>query len=145
MVFLSDHERTQLIVQHRRERDKRICDRIQAVLLFDKDWPIPSIAEALLLSEDAIRNHIAEYRDSKKLKPENGGSTQKLSIEHSNELVTHLRSHTYLYVKDIIAYVKSTWKIIYMVAYVIKQAQIVSEFACLNVVRRQNECNGQQQ
>ncbi len=113
MVFLSDHERTQLIVQHRRERDKRICDRIQAVLLFDKDWPIPSIAEALFLSEDAIRNHIAEYRDSKKLKPENGGSTQKLSIEHSNKLATHLRNHAYLYVKDITAYVQSTWKITY--------------------------------
>ena len=116
MVFLSDHERTQLIAQHRRERDKRICDRIKAVLLFDKDWLIPSIAEALLLSEDAIRNHIAEYRDSKKLKPENGGSSQKPSIEHSNELVTHLHNHTYLYVKDIIAHVKSTWKITYSVS-----------------------------
>ncbi len=51
MVFLSDRERTQLIVQHRRERDKRICDRIKAVLLFDKDWAISSIAEALLLSD----------------------------------------------------------------------------------------------
>lgn len=115
MIFLSDAERTQLIAQHRRERDKRICDRIKAVLLFDRGWSIASIAEALLLSEDAIRDHIAEYRDSKKLKPENGGSVQKLSIERSNELAQHLRSHTYLYVKDIIAYVKSTWSVTYSV------------------------------
>lgn len=60
------------------------------------------MAEAQLLSEDAIRDHITEYRNSKKLKPENGGSVQKLSIEHSNELAVHLRNHTYLYVKDII-------------------------------------------
>lgn len=115
MTFLSDAERAQLIFQHKRERDKRICDRIKAVLLFDKGWSIPVIAEALLLSEDAIRDHIAEYQDSKKLKPENGGSTQKLSVEHSSELAAHLRNHTYLYVKDILAYVKSTWGITYSV------------------------------
>jgi len=115
MIFLNDTERTQLISQHKRERDKRVCDRIKAVLLFDKGWSIPTIAEALLLSKDTIRDHIAEYRDIKKLKPENGGSTQKLSIEHSNEFVAHLRSHTYLYVKDIIAYVKSTWSVTYSV------------------------------
>jgi transposase len=115
MIFLSDSERDQLRAQHRRERDGRVRDRIKAVLLYDKGWSIASIAEALLLSEDAIREHIAEYKESKKLKPENGGSTQKLSIEHSNELVAHLRNHTYLYVKDIIAYVQSTWSVTYSV------------------------------
>ena len=115
MIFLSDSERAQLKTQHRRERDGRIRDRIKAVLLFDKGWSIAAIAEALLLSEDAIREHINEYRESKKLKPENGGSIQKLSIEQSNELVTHLRSHTYLYVKDIIAYVQSTLLVAYSV------------------------------
>ena len=115
MIFLNDTERAQLKIQHRHERDGRIRDRIKAVLLFDKGWSIAAIAEALLLSEDAIRDHIAEYRDSKKLKPENGGSAQKLSIEHSNKLAAHLRSYTYLYVKDIIAYVKSTWSVTYSV------------------------------
>jgi transposase len=115
MIFLSDAERAQLRIQHRQERDGRIRDRIKAVLLFDKGWSIPAIAEALLLSEDAIREHIADYRESKKLKPENGGSSQKLSNEHSNELAAHLRNHTYLYVKDIIAYVQSTWSVTYSV------------------------------
>jgi transposase len=115
MNFLGDSERSQLKAQHKRERDKRTCDRIKAVLLFDKGWSFAVIAEALLLSEDAIREHIAEYRESKKLKPENGGSIQKLSSEHSDQLVKHLRSHIYLYVKDIIAYVQSTWSITYSV------------------------------
>ena len=79
MIFLNDEERTQLKIHHRHERDGRIRDRIKAVLLFDKGWSVAAIAEALLLSEDAIRDHIAEYKDSKKLKPENGGSIQKLS------------------------------------------------------------------
>jgi transposase len=115
MIFLSDDERAILRAQHKRERDKRICDRVKAVLLFDKKWSIASIAEVLLLSEDAIREHISEYRESKKLKPESGGSVEKLSAEQSKELEEHLQCHIYLYVKDIIAYVKSTWNITYSV------------------------------
>jgi len=117
MIFLNDAERAQLKTQHRQERDGRIRDRIKAVLLYDKGWSIAAIAEALLLSEDAIREHITEYRESKKLKPENGGSTEKLSIEQSEQLRQHLKIHTYLYVKDIIAYVQSTWSVIYNTYY----------------------------
>jgi hypothetical protein len=54
MNFLNDAEREQLRAQHRREHDKRICDRIKAVLLRDKGWSIDAIAEALLLSKDAV-------------------------------------------------------------------------------------------
>lgn len=114
-MFLSDNEREQLKTQHKRERDKKICDRIKAVLLYDKGWTASAIAEALLLSEDAIREHILEYKQSKKLKPENGGSTPKLSLDQSQKLIDHLRVHTYLYVKDIIAYVQSTTSITYTV------------------------------
>lgn len=113
--FLNNDERVQLRAQHKRERDKRICDRIKAVLLQDKGWSILAIAEVLLLSEDAVREHIIEYKASKKLKPENGGSVEKLSVEQSNQLGKHLQCHTYLYVKDIIAYVQSTWSVTYSV------------------------------
>ena len=113
MIFLNDDDRTHLRAQHRRERDGRVRDRIKAVLLHDKGWSIPAIAEALLLSENAIREHVLEYKESKKLKPENGGSVEKLSVEQSEQLAKHLRCHTYLYVKDIIAYVQSTWSIAY--------------------------------
>ena len=57
-------------MQHKRERDGRIRDRIKAVLMFDKGWSTAEIAEALLLSEDAIHEHITDYREFKKLKPE---------------------------------------------------------------------------
>lgn len=115
MNFLTDKERQQLKAQHRVERDGRIRDRIKAVLLYDKGWAIQAIAEALLLSDDAIRNHVFEYQESKKLKPENGGSTPKLSWEQSQKFIEHLRGHIYLYVKEIIAYVQSTMNIIYTV------------------------------
>src|ERR1700744_1513951 len=113
MIFLSDAERTQLRTQHRTERDGRVRDRIKAVLLYDKGWSILAVAEALLLSDDAVRDHITEYKESKKLKPDNGGSTEKLSSLQSEQLAQHLQDHIYLYVKDIIAYVRSTFSIDY--------------------------------
>ena len=115
MIFLSDKERVQLKFQHKRERDKRICDRIKAVLLYDKGWSIPAIAEALLLSDDTIRNHIIEYKEFKKLKPQSGGSMEKLSLKQSAQLEEHLQKHTYLYVKDIVVYVEATFGITYTV------------------------------
>ena len=92
MKFLSDEERVQLKAQHKKERDKRICDRIKAVLLYDKEWSFQEIAEVLLLTEEAIRHHVSEYKSSKKLKPEGGGSEEKLSAEQVQKLESHLET-----------------------------------------------------
>ena len=109
MNFLTDEEKADLKAQHRKERDKRVCDRIKAVLLYDKGWTFLEIAEALLLSEEAVRHHFNEYKSSKKLKPESGGSEEKLSREQADKLSEHLQKYIYLYTKDIIAYVKSEY------------------------------------
>ena len=96
MNFLTDEERKQLKQKHKKERDGRVRDRIKSVILSDHGWTPKKIAEALLISEDAVRNHIQEYKNSKKLKPENGGSTEKLSDEQSESLEKHLETYTYV-------------------------------------------------
>lgn len=116
MLFLTDQERAQLKAQHKQERDKRICDRIKAVLLSDEGWPPQQIAKVLLISDQAVREHVHEYRAFHKLKPESGGSEEKLSDEQCKRLAVHLEEHTYLYVKDIVAYVEMTFKVVYTVA-----------------------------
>ena len=113
--FLTLTERENLVAQHKKERDKRICDRIKAVLLYDKGWTPLKISEALLLTENTIRQHVLEYKGSEKLKPKNGGSDEKLSKQQSDELEKHLNCHTYLYTKDIVAYVYSQHDILYTV------------------------------
>ena len=97
MHFLSDQERTNLRVRHKQERDKRIADRIKAVLLYDGGWSSRQIAEALLISDQAVRDHIEDYKASKKLTLESGGSKEKFSSTQSQQLETHLREHIYLY------------------------------------------------
>ena len=115
MIILNDQEKAQLRIQHKRERDGRVRDRIKAVLLYDKGWSPQQIAEALLISDEAVRNHIEDYKATQKLKPRNGGSEEKLSKEQSGRLETHLQNHAYLYVKDIIAYVKTTFGVAYTI------------------------------
>lgn len=80
--FLTDEERLSLQRQHKKERDKRICDRIKAVLLRDEGWTWMQISHVLLLSEEVLRLHIREYQDSKKLKPENGGSKKNFLLSN---------------------------------------------------------------
>ena len=65
MHFLNDQERTQLKIKHKQERDGGVRDRIKAVLFLDKGWSPQQIAEALLISDQAARNHIAEQSISK--------------------------------------------------------------------------------
>ena len=116
MLQLTYDERTLLLAQHRLERDGRIRDRIKAVLLRDKGWTYQQIADALFLSDDAIRNHIQDYVKARKLKPENGGSKNRLSPLQSELLQKHLEVHTYLYVKSIVRYVELKWGVTYTVA-----------------------------
>jgi transposase len=113
--FLSSQERDNLKIQHRKERDKRICDRIKAVLLFNEGWDYQEIAHVLLLSDEAVKEHIREYQDSQKLRPENGGSYSKLTEDQTQNLSLHLHKHTYLYTKDIVAHVKAALGITYTV------------------------------
>jgi transposase len=108
--MLGKKERERLIQQHRKERDKRICDRIKAVLAHDDGYSYSEIAKILLLDDETIRRHIDDYLKNQKLNPENGGSIGKLNKSESRMLTKHLSEMSYLYVKDICAYVKKTFK-----------------------------------
>lgn len=52
---LSKEEQERLKIQHKQERDKRVCDRIKAVLLRDEGWTNEEIAHVLLLTDVALR------------------------------------------------------------------------------------------
>jgi len=101
---LTSKEREELIKRHRKERDKRKCDRIKAVLAYDDGYSYSEISHILLLDDETIRRHIADYFSRNKLSPENGGSESHLNTDQSAKLKAHLKENTYLYVKDICRY-----------------------------------------
>ena len=114
--FLSEQEVLELRSQHRKEKDRRVADRIKAVLLSNKGWSYKQIAEALFLDEDTVSRHVSEYLESKKLRIVTGGSESKLSSIQTSELQLHLSSHTYVKVSEICDYVKEKYRIEYTVS-----------------------------
>src|ERR1700678_93939 len=114
--MLTPRKREKLIDRHRKERDKRICDRIKAVLAYDDGYSYAEIARILLLDDETIRRHISDYLKDEKLSTYNGGSDSKLSDKESRQLTDHLQEVTYFYVKDICQYVRKQYGKIYSVS-----------------------------
>ena len=113
--FLSPEDRAKLLKQHKQERDKRVADRLKAVLWRDEGWTLQEIADALFLSDEGVRKHLSDYLTAGKLKPENGGSSSFLNDEQGKQLLEHVDHRLYGKVSDIVAYVKTTFGIDYSV------------------------------
>jgi len=97
--------------RHKRERDKRVADRLKAVLLRDDGWALEAIAEALFLSHEGIRQHLLDYNDSGKLAPESGGSDALLNEKQTAELLSHLDENLYIKVSAICDYTLRTQRL----------------------------------
>jgi transposase len=107
--FLTEYQVSALKAKHRTERDRRIADRIKAVILANNGWTHKRIAEALMLDEETISAHINEYRDKEKLKPENGGSESRLNKVQTQELLGHLEAKTYDKASEICVFIKEQY------------------------------------
>jgi transposase len=113
--FLKEEEREELKSDHRKEKNRRTADRIKAVLMSNEGWSFREISKILLLDEETVSKHIFEYRESKKLKIETGGSSGKLSESQTQELSKHLEEHTYAKVSEICEQVRKVYGVIYTV------------------------------
>jgi len=72
-----------------------IRDRIKAVLLNCEGWNNRQSAQALRIHEETVFNHLADFINFEKLKPENGGSTSQLNEAQTTELISYLEDNTY--------------------------------------------------
>lgn len=120
---LTPSERQYLINGHRMSSNARTRDRIKAVLAYDDGYSYSEIAKILLLDDETIRRHVNDYFSNNKISPENGGSKSNLDDNQATKLLTHLEVTTYLYAKDICAYVKKEFSICYTVSGMIKWLQ----------------------
>lgn len=110
-IELTNTEKEELELKHRKERDRRVADRIKAVLLNAEGWTQKQIAQALRIRYEAVQEHLNDYRREKKLKPENGGSQSHLNPSHTVELIHHLEAHTYLKAELICVHVENTYHV----------------------------------
>ena len=114
-LFLTEEQKKQLEILHSHARDSRESDRIKAILLRAEGWKLSMIAQALRKHESTIAQHLTDYIEKEKLKPENGGSESQLTKEQTQELIAHLTKYTYPDQKNIILFIQKTWDIDYSV------------------------------
>lgn len=114
--FLTNEKRKELKAQHKKEQDRRVADRIKAIVLKNDGWTYRQIAEALMLDEETVSTHVQEYLERQKLKPENGGSESSLSSEQVVALAELLEETIYTKVADICFAVERLYGIKYTVS-----------------------------
>jgi len=98
-IDLSRREKTLLELQHKTCSNKKVCDRIKAVLLYSEGWRVSMISQALRIHESSANRHLNDYVKGK-LKPENGGSESALNEAQSTELMAHLEEHIPMIIED---------------------------------------------
>lgn len=111
---LTAKERQELELRHKKCKYSKESYRINVVLLRDKGWSIPMIAQALLIHESTVTRHLNDYLEGK-LTIESGGSSSFLSELQTAELISHLEEHTYHCTLGIIAHIKSQYGVIYSI------------------------------
>lgn len=96
---LTAQERADLQKRHKKERDKRVCDRIKAVLAHNDGYAYSEISRILLLDDETIRRISKPIFPKNTLKPGNGGSQSYLTAHESSLFKDYLRELIFLYVK----------------------------------------------
>jgi len=115
---LTQNEIDSLRAAHRRSKDKRLADRIKAVVLLGTDWTVAATAEALLLDNDTVSRYVQKYQQGGidcLLMMSYQGSQPKLANKQMKALDKHLQKNTYTRVQDIVVYVENTFCVTYTI------------------------------
>jgi transposase len=112
--FLSKEQVKELRNELRIEDKRKYADRIRVILLLDKGWTYQKISEALFLDEGSITNNLKRYNEGGiegLILDFHQGGTTKLTSFQEQELATHLENKIYTATKEIIFYVRKTYKV----------------------------------
>jgi transposase len=112
MPILSDQQVAELKLAHKQTREKRLADRIKAVLMVHSGFTYDQIKQALLLDEVTIRRYFKlfsekgiegplEYRYS-------GGQT-RLTSTQEEDLKTFLRDNTQRTAMDVVEHIRKNY------------------------------------
>ena len=101
---------------HRKQRDRRLADRVKAIVLLGSGWSVVEVAEALLIDEVTVRNWLSKYRqggETALLSFHYQGKESLLSIEQQQELVNYLDENIFLDSNAILRYIGKTYGVMY--------------------------------
>lgn len=115
-ITLTIEQQDALEALHKKEQDRRIADRIKAVLLCNEGWSQIQIAQALRIRPETVRDHLKDFIDDQKLKPENGSSESLVNEQQTTPIIRHLEEQIYTKVSDICAYIRRFYDVQFTVS-----------------------------
>jgi transposase len=113
---LTSRQIAKLRESHRKQRDKRLAYRINAMILLGSGWSVANVAEALLIDEQTVRNWLEKYRQGgvdELLALNYSGKEPSLTVEQQDELAKHLDENTYLDSNAIRHHIEKTYGVKY--------------------------------
>jgi len=120
---LTEEQIIELEDLHSSLRDKRMADRVKAVVALAKGWSAATIAEILLIDEKTSREYFKTYvekgPDALLTMNYQGGECRLFDFQLA-ELSEHLEEHTYLDAKSVVRYIQQEYGVTYSISGVTK-------------------------
>ncbi len=110
--FLTQNQKIILQEAHYGSRLRKSADRIKAILFLNEGFSYEQTATLLMLDEMTIRRYETEYREKGidgLLECRYHGSNGHLTNTQEEELMKQLKAHIYKTVKEVVAYVETTY------------------------------------
>jgi len=112
--ILTDEQVRILKQAHKTIRDKKLADRIKAVLSLNAGYEYSQVAKILLLDEVTLRRYVKQYQEKGiegLLEYRYAGGKTNLSVKQEEDLKAFLRDHTQRTAKDVAEHIRKAYGI----------------------------------
>lgn len=121
--MLTEKQVIKLKLAHKQTKEKRLADRIKAVLMVHFGFTYDQIRQALLLDEVTVRRYLKQFQEKSitgLLEYRYTGGKTRLTASQETELKTFLRDNTKRTAKEVVDYIKNTYGVTFSVIGVTK-------------------------
>lgn len=120
---LTNEQVAVLRTAHRTTKDKRLADRIKAVLSLHAGYSYEDIAQTLLLDEVTLRRHVKQFQEkglTGLLECHYRGGMSQLTFTQEQQLTHFLSINTQRTAKEIVDHIQTAYRVKYTVVGVTK-------------------------
>lgn len=121
--MLTDKQVIQLKLAHKQTREKRLADRIKAVLMVHFGFTYEQIKQALLLDEVTVRRYRKQFQEKGidgLLEYHYTGGKTRLTQQQKSELKSFLQDNTKRTAKEVVDHIKNSYGVAFSVIGVTK-------------------------
>ena len=121
--FLTEGQVLTLKLAHKQQREKRLADRIKAVLSFNAGYSASQIVSILLIDEVTLYRWVKRFQESGidgLLEMKYAGGKSKLTLIQQEQLKKYLEIHTLATATGIVNHIQNEYKIKYSIVGITK-------------------------